>query len=120
MIIIIYNQFIDYSRPTEVRPAVTNLQAVITDVAWTLESDLEDKGLKFLVSGPNLTVEADESLLRQVLFNLILNAIQAVGGNGTIVVVIEDHGGGEGSFEVRDDGPGVPAESVEEIFRPYF
>ena len=114
------NQFIDYSRPTEVRPAATNLQAVITDVAWTLESDLEDKGLKFLVSGPNLTVEADESLLRQVLFNLILNAIQAVGGEGTIVVVIEDHGGGEGCFEVCDDGPGVPAEAMEEIFRPYF
>jgi len=114
------NQFIDYSRPPEVRPAPTNLKAVIGDVACALESDTEDKSIEFEISGPELTVEADESLLRQVLFNLLLNSIQAVDHEGRIEVVLERTGPDEAGIEILDNGPGVPDGAREEIFRPYY
>jgi signal transduction histidine kinase len=59
-------------------------------------------------------------MLRQALFNLILNAIQAVDGDGQIEVISARRGASEAALEVRDNGPGVPVESRSEIFKPYF
>jgi len=114
------NEFIEYSRPPETRPAPRHLNAVIRDVERTLESDKEEKSVEFSLSGPELVVEADESSLRQVLFNLMLNAIQAVGKGGRIEVAVQESGADEAFVEVRDNGPGVPEEVRQAIFRPYF
>ena len=114
------NQFLEYSKPFEVRPTSVNLLAVARDVARTLESDAEDKSIRFEFSGPDITIKADESLLRQVIFNLLLNAVQAVGQEGTIEVVTEKASRDRAHFDVRDSGPGVPVERRDEIFRPYF
>ncbi len=72
------------------------------------------------VGGDTLAVDADEQLLRQVLFNLLINAIQAAGQNGKIQIVVLRAGPTEAVLEVRDDGPGVPLENRREIFKPYF
>jgi signal transduction histidine kinase len=114
------NGFIAYSRPPEAKPGPTDLKAVVTDVARTLESDREDKEIQFSVDGPDLVVEADESLLRQVVFNLLLNAIQALQRGGTVCVRLARDASGMASLEVRDNGPGVPESAREDIFRPYF
>jgi len=96
------------------------LTAACQEVVRTLGYDLEEKKLRIEVTGEPLAVEADEQLLRQVLFNLLLNAIQAVGENGKIQVAVLRAGVGEAALEIRDDGPGVPPESRREIFKPYF
>lgn len=113
------NEFINYSRPREVRRTAVNLASVVGEVARSLSSDLEDKAMK-LEAAPDLPViEADEQLLRQALFNLIINAIQAGEQGGTILVVAEKAGPGEVQFDIRDNGPGVPADQRTEIFKPY-
>ena len=114
------NQFIDYSRPPEPRPVKTDILSISRDVSRTLDTDREDKDLRVDIEGPALEVLADESLLRQILFNLLLNAIQAVEEGGRITIAIAKNGKDEAAFEVRDDGPGIPADAVEEIFRPYY
>jgi signal transduction histidine kinase len=114
------NEFITYSRSPEPRPAPTRLLAVVGDVQRTLGSDLAEKAIHCETRGPDLVVEADESLLRQVIFNLLLNAIQAVGQDGRVEVIMQHNGRGEAAFEVRDNGPGVPIELRPEIFKPYF
>jgi signal transduction histidine kinase len=67
-----------------------------------------------------LVVQADEQMFRQALFNLLLNAIQAVGRSGRIQVVAEKQNSSEAALEVRDNGPGVPPDRRTEIFKPYF
>jgi signal transduction histidine kinase len=114
------NEFINYSRPREVRRSVLALGSVVTEVVRALNYDLEEKKIQLQVKGDQLSVEADEQLLRQALFNLILNAIQAVNGNGEIQVVAEKSNPSEAVLEVRDNGPGVPADRRSEIFKPYF
>ncbi|MFH1740724.1 MAG: ATP-binding protein [bacterium] len=114
------NEFIDYSRPREAKPSPTRFSAVVRDVERALESDKEDKAIQFVLNGPDLMIEADEPLLRQVLFNLLINSIQAVDHGGTIELLIEKNMPDEAYFEVRDNGPGVPANKREEIFRPYY
>jgi two-component system sensor histidine kinase HydH len=114
------NEFINYSRPREVRRTKLALGSVINEVIRALNYDLEEKKIALKVEGEPLSIEADEQLLRQALFNLILNAIQAVDGNGEIRVCAERRNASEASLEVRDNGPGVPAERRTEVFKPYF
>ena len=113
-------EFINYSRPREVRRTRVALVAASHEIVRTLGLDIEEKKLQVEVGGETLAVEADEQLLRQVLFNLLINAIQAVNTNGHIWIVIRRAGPAEALLEVRDDGPGVPPENRREIFKPYF
>jgi signal transduction histidine kinase len=65
-------------------------------------------------------IEADEPLLRQALFNLLLNAVQAVERGGEIEVTATRGPNNEAALEIRDNGPGVPVEHRQDIFKPYF
>lgn len=114
------NEFINYSRPREVRRAATSLNSVVAEVARALTYDLEEKKVKLQVVADPLTIEADEQLLRQALFNLVLNAIQAVPENGEIQIRAgrQNHNGA--FIEIADNGPGIAPENRNEIFKPYF
>jgi signal transduction histidine kinase len=114
------NEFINYSRPREVRPSVLALGSVVNEVVRALNYDLEEKKIQLEVKGDQLSIQADEQLLRQALFNLLLNAVQAANGSGQIQVVAQRRSLSEGQLEVRDNGPGVPADRRSEIFKPYF
>jgi signal transduction histidine kinase len=114
------NEFINYSRPREVRRSKLALGSVVNEVVRTLNYDLEEKKINLQIKGEQLNVEADEQLLRQALFNLLLNAIQAVDGSGEIKVVAQRRSATEAVLEVCDNGPGVPPDRRTEIFKPYF
>ena len=113
------NEFINYSRPREVRRTAVKLSAIASELARALNTDLEDKAMKLSVPADLPAIEADEQLLRQMLFNLLLNAIQAGERGGEIRVVAEKVGSNEVEFDIRDNGPGVPADQRTEIFKPY-
>jgi signal transduction histidine kinase len=114
------NEFINYSRPREVRRSVLQLGSVVNEVVRALNYDLEEKKIALQVKGDQLNIEADEQLLRQALFNLILNAVQAADGAGEIEVIAEKRNASEAQLDIRDNGPGVPADRRDEIFKPYF
>jgi signal transduction histidine kinase len=114
------NEFINYSRPREVRRARLALDSVVNEVVRALAYDIEEKKIKLETKGEPMTIEADEQLLRQALFNLVFNAIQAVGENGRIQIMTQKVSASEAALKVGDDGPGVPPERRQEIFKPYF
>lgn len=114
------NEFINYSRPREVRRTALALAPILSEVVRALNYDLQEKQVKLQISGDPLTVMADDQLLRQALFNLLLNAAQAVGEGGEIHIRAERTGTTEAKIEIRDDGPGVPLEQRGDIFKPYF
>jgi signal transduction histidine kinase len=114
------NEFINYSRPREIRRAVLPLHPAIKEVVRALNYDIDEKKVKLEIKGEPLSVEADEQLFRQTLFNLLLNAVQALPTGGEISVVTGKQSASEAFLEVRDNGPGVPPERRKEIFKPYF
>ncbi len=114
------NEFINYSRPREVRRVAVNLSALIAEVVRALNYDLEEKKVQLRVQADPLNIQADEQLLRQALFNLVINAIQAVPANGEIWVRAGRRNGAEAFVEVADNGPGVAPEHRSELFKPYF
>jgi signal transduction histidine kinase len=120
-------EFINYSRPREVRRSKVALNSAFAEVLRTLAHDLEEKKIRVETGGilapggsPALTIEADDQLLRQVLFNLLINAIQAVGEGGQIQISAKRENATEASLEIRDDGTGVSPGQRQEIFKPYF
>jgi signal transduction histidine kinase len=114
------NQFINYSKPREVRATAVDLDAVIDEVASALGGDMEEKRVRWSRTSSGLKILADEQMFRQALFNLVMNAIQAVDDSKTIEIVSGRTDSGEAYLEVIDNGPGVPAGNREEIFKPYF
>jgi signal transduction histidine kinase len=90
----------------------TDLRAQTNQVveAW---SPLPD-GLE--VSGGGVVCRADPARVRQIVRNLLTNALR-YGGRSVSVVVAQE--GDWGMLTVADDGPGIPADQVELVFQPY-
>ena len=74
------------------------------------------------VDPENLEIYADEKLITHALINLIKNAIEALRKqeNGQIVFTAEIGSSGKVHISVTDNGPGIPAEILDDIFIPFF
>ena len=70
---------------------------------------------------PGISLHADGDQLRQVFSNLILNALQAMAGSGTLTIETE-LAGSDSSCLVRilDTGPGLAADAAERLFTPFY
>jgi signal transduction histidine kinase len=69
--------------------------------------------------GPNLAVRADPEHIRQVLTNLVGNAVKFTGREGTVLVSAARRDQ-EVVFSVADDGPGIPPDEQKRIFLKYY
>lgn len=97
-------------------------------LADTVESVLEEAGslarqsgleLRLAIDRSDIVVHADASRVRQILLNLLNNAVKYATGTGTVEVRTET-GDEEVTIEVRDSGPGIAGEEQERIFDPYY
>jgi signal transduction histidine kinase len=113
------NEFINYSKPRDAHLAPVDVKRLVADVARTLQPDLDEKQITLRRSETAVAIEADEQLLRQTIFNILLNAAQAVEPGGHIEVRWSPDGARQVKLEIVDDGPGVPATDRTAIFKPY-
>lgn len=75
--------------------------------------------LRYEAAAPGLAVVADREKLRQVLLNLLSNAIRYTPPRGTVTLGAARASATTVAIVVYDDGPGIPAERQEEIFEPF-
>ena len=71
-------------------------------------------------SPEDVRVKADPLLLREVITNLINNAIDAAPSNGRVYLTTGKRGNGWPFFSVSDNGPGVSEENRHHLFEPHF
>jgi signal transduction histidine kinase len=91
-------------------------RADVAVMAATLVDDAVDRGARATYSGPShLEMWVRRSALRRALANLVENAIHY---GGSVHMTVEKR---EGSVTilVEDDGPGIPADQIEEVLRPF-
>lgn len=75
--------------------------------------------IEFIAQKEVRPVEHDPGQIHQVLLNMLLNAIQAVAREGHILVSLENRGD-YAAISIADNGPGIPPETLKNIFRPFF
>ena len=98
----------------------TPLADALADVAGMLEGMAKGKGLTMAISSGNADVVAwaDADRVRQILMNLIMNAVKYTPGGGTITVSCAAVGETVVA-RVADTGPGIPSDRLEAIFEPF-
>ncbi|HCA26394.1 MAG TPA: hypothetical protein DEP05_01890 [Betaproteobacteria bacterium] len=118
----ILDDFLRFSRMREPRPVRGNVTALVREVSQLLAHDpaLPER-VRIENHAPESPCHAsfDPDQLRQVLWNLMLNAVQAMPGGGRLDVATECIGD-QVLVTVADTGDGVPAEIVDHITRPFF
>ena len=108
-----------FSRPVPPRLRPTSLGALARDVVEPLRRAHPSVELALDVP-EELVLQLDERMIGTALENLVSNALQAVEGRGTRVLVAARREATGMVIEVRDDGPGVPPTQREEVFEPFF
>lgn len=72
------------------------------------------------VDGDDFQCSADPQQIRQLLLNLVKNALEASAGGSAIEVALRAKDNAFIKLEVYDNGPGIPPEHLEKIFHPFF
>jgi two-component system, OmpR family, phosphate regulon sensor histidine kinase PhoR len=96
------------------------LRAVAEKVFADLKSRAGSRSITLQNELPDLTANADESRLEQVLANLVDNAIKYGRTQGNVVVGGKNLDGEKIEIFVQDDGPGIPAESLGRVFERFY
>jgi signal transduction histidine kinase len=109
---------LDFSRPVEVGSQPVDLRALCDDVVARLADASPTPGVAVTVAGQGGTT-GTASKLRQVLLNLIKNAIEAAAPSGRVDILVGDDGE-RSQVTVRDSGSGLDAEARERLFEPFF
>jgi signal transduction histidine kinase len=117
----IVEEFLALARPLPLAPAPVAVDGLLDELAALVAPQAAAAGIDVRVSAPAAAppVLADRDHLKQVLLNLVLNAVQATGRGGTVTI------GAQGlrdrvRLSVADTGPGIPAPVLSRIFDPYF
>jgi signal transduction histidine kinase len=126
---------LDYARPSKGNPGAVDVNSVVKGTLRVLASDRESGAMVTTELAADLPfVRADAEQLRQVLMNLVKNAIQAMNGAGQVTVSTRERksrhpgwGGGPApagsdwvEVSVRDVGPGIGPSVLKNIFVPFF
>ncbi|MHB2007343.1 MAG: sensor histidine kinase [Acidobacteriaceae bacterium] len=113
--------FLDFARPRLPRLQKTDPLEMVHSVTALAQHAASRQGVKLEVESGLAAgeVECDAEQIKQLLLNLILNAIQATDGEGTVVVRIFSADGFL-CVEVCDRGKGISLEDREHIFDPFF
>lgn len=101
-----------------------NVMQLINDVALLFEEKIQKAQIHFesSVQPKNLTIDADENLLQQVIINLMKNAIDAVidRENPTIKIQAFKTANQHACLQLADNGVGIPEKKLDQIFVPFF
>ncbi len=103
-------------------PGPVEVAPLVNETVASLGRDLSKDSIQLRLNIPDsLRVKANPGQLQQVLFNLLLNARQAMLGKpGSLTVQAEPVEGGRVAIHVKDTGCGIRAEDLEQIWEPFF
>ena len=118
----VVSELLELVKPAHLTLQQVDLNEVITHSLNLVSQDAASREiqLRFSASSTLPAIQADPDRLTQVLLNLYLNAIHAIGRQGTITVEASESSGDRVKIVVIDSGKGIAAEQLEAIFTPYF
>jgi two-component system sensor histidine kinase PilS (NtrC family) len=126
-------ELLDYARERPLKCETLDLDALLKDTVDVAQRhpSAEGKTLRLTGQGEDVHVHVDSEQMRQVLMNLILNALEAVEADGRVEVRIDARRQKPAAraretspslvcVEVQDNGIGIPTPEIELIFEPFY
>jgi two-component system NtrC family sensor kinase len=113
----IVDGMIELARPAATTAAAVNLRDLCDDVSSKLRASARGTS-RLLVEGTAVAM-AERPRIRQIVFNLVKNAVEATGPEGEVRVVIGTSGE-TAEVAVSDGGPGIAPEARARLFEPFF
>jgi len=119
----IVRTLLTFSRPNASSLNPVSINQCVNDTLFLLKHHVKE------MSNVHVTVElepelamvkGDESQLKQVIINLFTNAFDAISGEGEIRIVTSAGQGGGVDLVVEDNGCGIPPESLDKLFEPFY
>jgi two-component system sensor histidine kinase PilS (NtrC family) len=116
---------LDYARPRTEDSQRLDLGEMVTEIAKVFEQERRSAEVRVVVEAePGVVVEGASGQLRQVLWNLLRNAVAAMPGGGCVRLSVSrrdrSNGNPEAVLSVSDTGVGIPRQDLDHIFEPFF
>ena len=112
---------LDFSRQTEPEMILSNINTIVKEVLSLVERQVMFHNIKVLKKlSPDLpTIMLDKNQIQQVLMNIILNAVEAMDGQGKLTVETYSE---QEYLKTRftDTGSGISEENMKKLFQPFF
>ena len=116
---VMMKELLVFARPPNPRRAPTDVVPLLAATAGLLKADEGARQVDVAIAGSAPLVPADGEMLKMVFHNLLINGAHAMQGRGTIDVHVSAVNQSV-RVEVRDQGPGIPADMRDKIFMPFF
>ena len=118
-------QVLDFAKLKKPNLTKFSLNDLIRNIAELFKLEIKNKQIKFnLELSPDISqIQADEDQVRQILMNVIINAIQAIPKKGEIKIKTEKallRGESAIKLIIKDSGVGIPEKDFNQIFDPFF
>ena len=119
---VLVNNFLLFAKPPVGKIERVNLESALTETIKLFEKNQDTRRRVSIISdfSPNIWVEMDPVHLRQVMWNIILNAAEAIEGEGLIKVKTYPLKHNYVCIEVNDTGCGMTKKLIQSIFDPFF
>ncbi len=124
----VLNDLLLYARPKRPQFGLSDLKETVARTLHLARQQNGSKRVEFSIqiSSDLPAFRMDPEQLHQVLLNLVLNGIQAIDREGKIMIAAKPHSSMDGprpdwvEISISDTGAGIPPESLERIFRPFY
>jgi PAS domain S-box-containing protein len=108
-----------FARPRELRTEPVDVAALIGHTIDLIRRDPIFAAIDVRIDGSTGLVQADPAQLQLVLQNVLINAAQAMNGQGSVSITFSA-AEGRSQMSIADGGPGMPPEVLEHAFAPFF
>jgi len=119
----IVRNLLDFARETEIRAEHLNVKELLDDTLKLATNQIKLAKVKVRVDAPSALppIYGDRQQLRQVILNLVLNAIDAMPKGGALLLSAANSSERDHlEIKVEDTGTGIPAHVLPKIFDPFF
>lgn len=119
---LIVSEFLALSKPYSVKPVDFKIDTVLIDILTLYKPELQSRNIALYMEWmtKELVVKGDPNRVKQVLINLIKNAVEAIQSGGEIIVTVDKTTDHFCSISVKDTGLGMEKDVVDHIFEPFY
>lgn len=118
----VIKDFLDYAKPQSTQYKKLNLGKVVINLLDFIEPEAKKTDVKITkkINKKLFDIRGEENQLKQVILNLLLNALQAMPDGGELTVEVSNISDGRIKIQIKDTGVGIKKEDHNQIFDPFF